>query len=150
LRGVYILSGTPEDARGVAEADPVVKDGRYGLEILQWMGPEGWFQTPPDLTRTEVIYFGFLVTGENTATVNADEQKALMAGHLGYMDGQSKIGKLVLAGPLIKAAPRRGLIAYRVPTMAEAVERASGDPMIKAGRMKPELYEWTIPRGILK
>jgi hypothetical protein len=42
------------------------------------------------------------------------------------------------------------LIAYRVPTMAEAMERASADPMVKAGRMKPELYEWKVPKGILK
>lgn len=65
------------------------------------------------------------------------------------MDGQAKQGKLVL-GPLIKAGIRPGFIAYRVPTMAEAVERASADPMVKPGRMKPELYEWTIPVGILK
>ena len=150
LRGVYILSGSSERAKQVAEADPGVKAGRYGIDVLQWMGPEGWFQKPGDVAKTETIYFGFLVTGDNTAAVAAQEQQALMRGHLDYMDGQAKQGKLVLAGPLIKAGSRRGLIAYRVPTMAEALERASADPMIKAGRMKPELYEWTIPAGILK
>jgi len=34
--------------------------------------------------------------------------------------------------------------------MLEAIERASADPMIKAGRMAPEPYEWTIPKGTLK
>lgn len=150
LRGAYIVSGTPEQAKAMGEADPGVKDGRYAIDILQWMGPEGWFQKPADVTQTETIYFGFLVTGSNTAPVTPDEQKALMQGHLGYMDGQAKLGKLVLAGPLIKAGTRRGLIAYRAPTMAEAIERASADPMVKAGRMAPELYEWTVPRGILK
>lgn len=149
-RGFYILSGTAEDAKAIAEADPAVKDGRYTVELLQWMGPDGWFQKPSDLSQTETIYFGFLVTGSNTAAVTPEEQKQLMASHLGYMDDQARIGKLVLAGPLVKAAPRRGLIAYRVPTMAEAVERASADPMVKTGRMKPELYEWTVPKRILK
>ena len=146
----YFVAGTPADARALATAAPGVEGGGFAFEVLQWMGPEGWFQKPANPAETETIYFGFLVTGENTTSVTAEEQKALMAGHLGYMDGQAKIGKLVLAGPLLRAAPRRGLIAYRVPTLAEAVERASADPMIKAGRMKPELYEWTIPRGTLK
>lgn len=148
--GIYILSGTPENAKAIADADPGVKDGRYAVELLQWMGPEGWFQKPSDLTQSETIYFGFLVTGSNTDAVAPEEQKQLMTGHLGHLTEQATIGKLVLAGPLVKAAPRRGLIAYRVPTMAEAMERASADPMVKAGRMKPELYEWQVPKGILK
>ena len=149
-QGFYILTGTAADAKATAEADPGVKEGRYTVELLQWMGPEGWFQKASDPTQTETIYFGFLVSGSNTAAVTPEEQKALMAGHLGHMDEQSKIGKLVMAGPLVKAGSRRGLIAYRVPTMAEAMERASVDPMVKAGRMKPELYEWKVPKGILK
>jgi hypothetical protein len=34
--------------------------------------------------------------------------------------------------------------------MAAAVERASQDPMVKVGRLAVELYEWKIPRGVLK
>ena len=150
LRGVYLVSGTPEQAKAIADADPGVKDGRYAFEILGWMGPEGWFQKPADVAQTETLYFGFLLTGANTATISKEETQTLMRGHLDYMDGQAKQGKLVMAGPLVKAAPRRGLIVYRVSSMAEAVERGSADPMVKAGRMKPEFYEWTVPRGILK
>jgi hypothetical protein len=50
----------------------------------------------------------------------------------------------------VNGGSRRGLIAYRVPTIADAIERASADPMVKAGRMKPELYEWTVPKGALQ
>ena len=67
------------------------------------------------------------------------------------MDGQAKIGKLVLAGPLnAPKTNKRGLIAYRESSLAAAVERASQDPMVKAGRLAVELHEWTIPRGVLK
>jgi hypothetical protein len=76
--------------------------------------------------------------------------EALAKGEPQAVGGQAKIGKLVLAGPLLDGGTRRGLIAYRVATMEEAVERASGDPMIKVGRLKPQLYEWTVPKGILK
>jgi uncharacterized protein YciI len=150
LRGVYIVSGTADDAKAIAASDPGVKDGRYAFEIVGWMGPEGWFQTPVDVAQTETLYFGFLLTGPNTAAISKEETQTLMRGHLDYMDGQSKLGKLVMAGPLVNAAPRRGLIVYRVSSMAEAVERASADPMVKAGRMTPVFYEWIVPRGILK
>lgn len=150
LRGVYIVSGTADEAKAIAEADPGVKDGRYAFEILGWMGPEGWFQKPADVAQTETLYFGFLLTGSNTAATSKEEIQTLMRGHLDYMDGQSQLGKLVMGGPLVNAGRRRGLIVYRVASMAEAVERASADPMVKAERMKPEFYEWTVPRGILK
>lgn len=150
LRGVYIVNGPRERATALAQGDPGVQAGRWAFEILDWMGPEGWFQKPPDPSNTEKIYFGFLVTGENTSAVTKEQQQELMRGHLDYMDGQSKQGRLVLAGPLIKAGVRRGFIAYRVGSMEEAMDLASADPMVRAGRMKPELYEWTIPAGVLR
>ena len=147
--GVYIMSGVPENAKTVAEEDPAIKAGHFGYEILKWMGPEGWFAPVSDVSQTEKIYFGFLVSGPNRSQDAATAQ-ALQKQHLDYMDGQSKIGKLVLAGPLADGGTRRGLIAYREATMEEAVVRASGDPMIKAGRLVPQLYEWMIPKGVLK
>lgn len=148
LTAVYILTGTPEQAKEVAAADPGVKDGR-SVEIFQWMGPEGWFGKPAGALEAETIYFGFLVNGPNRGQ-DAETAKQMQRGHRDYMDGQSKLGKLVLAGPLLDGGTRRGLIAYRVPTMEEAIERASGDPMVKAGRLAVELYAWNVPKGILK
>ena len=149
LTAVYILTGTPEEAKDVASADPGVKDGRWSVEIVQWMGPEGWFQKPPEALQPETIYFGFLVNGPNREQ-DAETAKELQRAHLDYMTAQANIGKLVLAGPLLDGGVRRGLVAYRVPTMKEAVERASADPMVKAGRLAAELYAWSIPKGILK
>jgi uncharacterized protein YciI len=150
LQAAYVLSGSPDQAEQIAEADPGVQSGRYGFELLRWMGPEGWFGRAADPVNTEKLFFGFLVTGENTSALPAADQQTLMRGHLDHLGSQAKLGKLVLAGPLVNAGSRRGLIAYRVPTMADAMERASADPMVKAGRMKPELYEWTVPIGALK
>jgi uncharacterized protein YciI len=150
LRGMYLLPGSVEKATSVASDDPGVKGGVYAFELLQWMGPEGWFRRPlSDVTDTETIYFGFLVTGPAPAPP-ADEARALMQSHLAHLESQAALGKLVMAGPLVKAQPRRGVIAYRVPTMAEAMERASADPMVKSGRMAAELYECHVPKGILK
>jgi uncharacterized protein YciI len=150
LRGVYIVQGSPEQARELAEADPGVKARVWALEILPWMGPEGWFRKPPDVSNTETIYFGFLVTGPNRAQ-DKETAQALQRQHLDYMDGQAKLGRLVLAGPLnAPQTPRRGLVAYRAGSMQEAMTWASGDPMVKAGRLAVEMYEWRIPSGILR
>ena len=147
-RGLYILTGTPEGAKTIANADPGVKDKRYKVEILKWMGPEGWFARTKE-SKTEKLYFGFLVNGPNR-TQNQATAQALQKEHLSYMDRQAEIGKLVMAGPIIEGGTRRGAVAYRVPTMKEARERANGDPMIKVGRLVAELYEWQVPQGILK
>jgi uncharacterized protein YciI len=150
LRGVYILNGTPEQAKTLVDADPGVKSGRLTYEILPWFGPEGWFQAPPRGSRSETVYFGFLVTGPNRSQSQEEAQK-LQRAHLDYMDGQAKIGKLILAGPLnAPQTNKRGLIAYRETDLKTAIERASEDPMVKAGRLAVELYEWRIPRGVLK
>lgn len=39
--GLDIMPGTPEEAKAAADADPAVKEGHFGYEILKWMGPEG-------------------------------------------------------------------------------------------------------------
>ena len=149
LRGAYIVNGTPEQVKALETSDPGVKAGRYTYDVIPWFGPEGWFQKPAT-PGAETIYFGFLVSGANRSQDQATAQQ-MQRQHLDYMDGQAKIGKLVLAGPLnAPKTNKRGLIAYREANMAAATERASQDPMVKAGRLAVELYEWRIPRGVLK
>ena len=148
LVAMYILTGTPEEAKLIAEADPGVKAERATVEIFKWMGPEGWFQKVTDI-QPETLYFGFLVNGPNRGQ-DPENAKQMQRAHLDYMGGQSKLGKLVLAGPLLDGGTRRGLIAYRVPTLEEAVERASADPVVKSGRLAVEMYQWRVPKGILK
>src|SRR5688500_7404079 len=99
LIAMYILTGTPEDAKQVIAADPAVKAERATAEILKWMGPEGWFQKVTEL-QPETLYFGFLINGPNRGQ-DAETAKQLQRAHLDYMDGQSKLGNLVLAGPLL-------------------------------------------------
>jgi photosystem II stability/assembly factor-like uncharacterized protein/uncharacterized protein YciI len=149
LRGAYIVNGTPAQAKALADSDPGVKSGRLSYDVMPWFGPEGWFHKPNGPGR-ETIYFGFLVSGANRSQDQATAQQ-MQRQHLDYMDGQAKIGKLVLAGPLnAPKTNKRGLVAYRESSLAAAVERASQDPMVKAGRLAVELYAWAVPRGILK
>jgi uncharacterized protein YciI len=112
------------------------------------MSPEGWFGKWAAFGEFETVYFGFLKSGPNRGQ-DADTAKRLQQEHLAYMDGQSKEGKLVVAGPFMVDGERRGIVVYRVANMDEAKRRAEGDPMVKIGRLAVELHEWQVPKGAL-
>jgi uncharacterized protein YciI len=65
------------------------------------------------------------------------------------MEGQAREGRLVAAGPITTQGTRRGIVVYRATTLDEAQQRASADPMVKAGRLAVELHQWQVPVGSL-
>lgn len=147
-RAIILKASSPEQAREIEAADPAVKAGIFIMEVLPFMSPESWFGKWADPVTVETVYFGFLNRGPNRGQ-DAETAKRLQEEHLRYMDGQSKEGRLVVAGPFMVDTPRRGIVIYRVPTMEEAKQRAEADPMVKAGRLAVELHPWTVPKGAL-
>jgi uncharacterized protein YciI len=47
LRGLCIFNGEPETARALEEQDPMVRAGRFAVEVLPWMVPRGAKQFSP-------------------------------------------------------------------------------------------------------
>ena len=132
----------------IASTDPAVKAGIFAVEAAPFMSPDGWFGRWAEMGKFETVYFGFLVSGPNRGQ-DPETAKRLQAEHLAYMEGQSKEGKLVVAGPFRVDGPRRGVVVYRVADAAEAKRRAEADPMVKAGRLVVELHPWQVPQGAL-
>ena len=155
IRGLAVLAvASAEEAKAQLASDPFVKAGVMVPEAYGWMGPKGWFARPPtyDVTNPanlEPLIFGFLVRGPNTSQ-DKPTADALQKGHLEYMDALHKRGKLVMAGPLVNAGERRGVVVYRVKDVAEAKALAADDPSVKAGRLTLEAYPWMTFKGILK
>jgi uncharacterized protein len=149
IAGAIVMGVTGERAREIEGDDPAVKAGLFTMEILSFMAPDGWFKPWAQPFGQETIYFGFLNRGPNRSQ-DAETAARLQKEHLAYMNGQAETGKLVLAGPLVDAGDRRGIVGYRVATPQEAKERAQGDPMVKVGRLAVELHPWSIPKGALK
>lgn len=150
IAGAMVMSvPTADRAKEIEAEDPAVKAGLFAVEILSFMAPEGWFKPWAQPFAQETVYFGFLTSGPNRGQ-DAETAARLQKEHLAYMTGQAELGKLVLAGPIVKGENRRGIVAYRVATPQEAKERAEGDPMVKAGRLAVELHPWAIPKGALK
>jgi uncharacterized protein len=149
IQGILIVRAeTPEKALEIQAQDPAVKAGIFSMEALPFMSPEGWFGKWEAFPSFEQVYFGFLTRGPNRGQ-DAETAKRLQAEHLAYMDGQSKEGKLVVAGPVMIDGDRRGIVVYRVASADEAKQRAEADPMVKVGRLAVELHPWQVPRGAL-
>jgi uncharacterized protein YciI len=155
IRGIAVLAApTADEAKAAFAGDPFVKAGVMTPEVYGWMGPKGWFGTPSSYdvgnpSSLEPLIFGFLVRGSNTSQ-DKTTGDALQKGHLEYMDALHKQGKLVMAGPLVNAGDRRGIVVYRVKDVAAAQALAAEDPAVKAGRLKLEAYPWMTFKGILK
>jgi uncharacterized protein len=149
IQGIAIVKAdTPERALEIEAADPGVKAGIFTMEAAAFLSPPNYFGKWAEFGRFEKVFFGFLVTGPNRGQ-DAETAKRLQAEHLAYMEGQSKEGKLIVAGPFTAGGTRRGVVVYRVADEAEARTRAGADPMVKAGRLAVELHPWQVPQGAL-
>jgi uncharacterized protein YciI len=155
LRGIAILDVPTAAAATQAFADdPFVKAGVMTVEVRPWYGPKNWFHLPGSYDVTtpaalDPLILGFLVRGPNTSQDKAAAAE-IQKGHLAYMDALHKKGTLLVAGPFGDTLPARGLVIYRVKTVAEAQALAAEDPAVKAGRLVLEAHPWMTFKGILK
>jgi uncharacterized protein YciI len=149
--GIAVLRATsPEEARAWAEADPAVKAGRLAVDVLAWWIEDGYLTPTWSTTDLEQLYFGFLVKGPKWSAEKTPESDEIQKQHMAHLNKSWEAGKLRLAGPIENGGDVRGIVIYRTASMAEAVEWASADPAVKAGRLAVDLHPWFVPRGTLK
>lgn len=87
--------------------------------------------------------FATLNTGPNDAAITDEKQRAeLFKGHFSNMARLAEEGKLVLAGPFIEGAPKRGLFILNVATIEEAQTLVQSDPSIAAGIFQVEFTKY--------
>ncbi len=149
--GIAVLRATsPEEARAWAEADPAVKAGRVAVDVLAWWIEDGYLSPTWSTTDLEQLYFGFLVKGPKWTAEKTPESDEIQTQHMAHLNKSWEAGKLRLAGPIENGGAVRGIVIYRTASMAEAVEWASADPAVKAGRLAVDMHPWYVPRGTLK
>ena len=150
LRGILVLDVPSAEAAAKALAnDPFVKAGAMSVSVRPWLGPKEFFGLPGEGQQLEQLVLGFLMRGTNTSRTSADAA-AIQKGHLAYMAKLHEAGKLAVAGPFMDDAPMRGIVIYRVATIAEAKAHAAEDPAVKAGRLVIDPHPWMTFKGILK
>lgn len=157
--GILISPGTVEQATALANGDPAVKAGELVPVVYGWLGTAGIGAgyverakaKPLEDLPFDSLQFAILTRGPNYSPDRTPEIEKLQAGHMEHIGAMARSGRLVSAGPFIDGGSLRGLFIFRC-TPEEAREAASGDPMLKAGRLVIEFVTWTpnvdvIPAG---
>ena len=78
-----------------------------------------------------------------TRVNDADERKAMFAGHMANIQRLAKEGKLALAGPFMDGGGDwRGLFVFAVEDIEAAKALVATDPVIVKGEMVAEYHAW--------
>ena len=150
LREIVVFRTDSEEiAAKRIHALPLVATGALKPDPITWFaGRKAIQRAAMPIERTDYV-FGLLVKGDAPAQ-SVEELKRIQEGHMANINRLAKEGKIVLAGPFVDGGDRRGVFIFKVPTLEEAQALTDTDPAVKAGRLKIELYRWSIPKGILK
>lgn len=159
LSGILIFANiSTEEAKLLAESDPMVKAGRLVAEIHPWMAQKGigekyaaMSKTDPNMRDEMISYqFGLLVRGPRWTAEVSPETLQIQKEHLANINRLSQSGKLIVAGPFADGGVLRGVFIFRAGSLEEAKSLAQSDPAVKAGRLEIELHGWLVAKGVLE
>ena len=151
LREILVFkTESTDEALQMANAFPAVKSGMYKVEILQWFAAKNYINPPQTPLAWSPYIFGLLVRGDKWTATPSPEATKIQEGHMANIGKLAETGKLVLAGPFYEPQVKRGVFIFKVATLDEAQKLTDTDPAVIAGRLKIELYKWSVPTGVLK
>jgi uncharacterized protein YciI len=150
IAGVFVLNASsPEEARALEEADPLVKEGGFSVEVLKWWAAKGIMKPPAQPLKQVTYYFCFLRHGPKWSSERTPETEKLQAAHMANINAMAKTGKLVIAGPFSQAGDYAGVFVFKVGSFDEAKTLAESDPAVKAGRLVTDVHPWLVGEGSL-
>ena len=90
----------------------------------------------------------FLVRSPTAPEIEEEDLDRLQEQHLTYLRALKREGALIANGPLTEQTDvrLRGISIYGLP-LAEALERANADPMVRAGRLEIHGARWLTATG---
>ena len=90
----------------------------------------------------------FLIRPEDAPPFGEEELDRLQVEHLTYLRDLQRRGALIANGPLAEQTDERmrGISIYAAP-LAEALELANADPMVRAGRLVIHAARWWTAEG---
>lgn len=150
IAGVFVLNASSaEEARALEEADPLVKEGGFSIEILKWWAAKGIMKPPAQPMKQATYYFSFLKRGPKWTGERTPETDKLQAAHMANITAMAKTGKLVIAGPFENGGDYAGVFVFKVGSLQEAKALAESDPTVVAGRLVAEVHPWIVAQGSL-
>lgn len=148
--GVFVLNASsPEEARAMEEADPLVTEAGFSVEVMKWWAAKGIMKPPAQPFTQRTYYLCFLRRGANWTAERTPETEKLQGAHMANINAMAKTGKLVIAGPFENAGDYAGVFVFKVGSLDEAKMLAESDPAVKAGRLRTEVHPWLVGEGSL-
>jgi uncharacterized protein YciI len=150
ISGVFVFrTGSLEEARRIASADPTVVEHRNTVDVLAWRGPKGIGEeyvrlhkadrkTPEDMG----IQPFFLLRGHG-----ADE--GALKAHDAYIAELRRQGKIGAAGAVEGDADIAAVAIFRRMPDAEARALMDADPAVKSGALRVEAHRWWCAAHVL-
>ena len=107
--------------------------------------PDGDALIPDTFDELTVI---LLIRPANAPDMSEETLDRLQVEHLTYLRDLQRRGVLIANGPLAEQTDERmrGISIYAVP-IAEALELANADPMVRAGRLVIQGARWWTAAG---
>jgi len=140
---------TPQDAEAVFEHNPAVELGQVELEIYPWTTAADALGPPAPERESTPRYLGLLRRPGGVTNWTAEELQRIDAEHLAFVAGLQAAGDIVAAGPVDGAGDLRALLIFRATDRRRIEQRMAEDPALTAGRLRLELYRWSVPRGVI-
>lgn len=151
LREILVFKvESKEEIQELTKSFPAVKAGLMKAEVLSWYAARNYIIAPEIPLKPVKYIFGLLVRGPKWTPEQTPETNKIQEGHMANINRLGGLGKLVLAGPFFDEGERRGVFIFKVDSLKEAQALTDTDPAVIAGRLRIELYNWTVPKGVLK
>jgi len=124
-----------------AQSDEGQANNPYDAELANELGADEY--------GMRSYFFVTLMTGK-VEIEDKNRKKEIFSGHFANMSRLASEGKLVLAGPLIDARPKRGVYIFNAATIEEAEELVESDPAVKAGVFDYEIAKFYSSAVLMK
>lgn len=148
IRGIVVLDCPAEEAKSLMEKDAYVGAGYMKAEIRPLYAADKLLAVPPKFMDLTQYTLGFFHRGaENLPKLPADEAAKLQNDHLLNNKAMADKGALVWAGPFLDGTSLRGLLVFRETDQAKIKAMLDVDPLVKAGRLRYELYSAYTAKG---
>jgi uncharacterized protein YciI len=150
ITSVVILDvETPQDAEAAFGHNPAMELGQIELEIYPWSTLQGALKRPaPERERT-ARFLGLLRRPGGATSYSPEELQRIDSEHLAHVDRLREAGDVAAAGPVDAAGDLRALLIFRSTDRRRIEQVMAEDPAIVAGRLRLELYRWSVPRGVI-
>jgi uncharacterized protein YciI len=148
VRRVAILLGeSAEQAEAVLREMPSVQHGKLVFESYTWHVAKDVLHRSASTAERTSCHLGLLRRPAGASSYSEDELARLQQEHRAYVESMTASGEVVLAGPIENGLDLREALIFRAPDARRIRELVAQDPLVKAGRLKLELYRWDVPSG---